>query len=63
MERNWILNSHNVEVEVSGTKVRLTGTIRSLYQKEEAGRIAWNAKGVWTFDNELEIEYDYALVD
>lgn len=61
LERNWTLDNDNVEVDVSGTKVRLTGTIRSLYQKEVAGRIAWNAKGVWTFDNELEIEYDYAL--
>lgn len=61
--RNWSLNADDIEVEVSGTKVTLTGTVDSWYQKNEAGRIAWNTPGIWTVDNELVIEYDYALVD
>lgn len=27
-------------------------------QKEEAGRLAWNAPGVWTVDNELLVIYN-----
>jgi hypothetical protein len=31
---------------VSGTKVLLTGTATLWFQKDEAGRIAWNAHGI-----------------
>jgi osmotically-inducible protein OsmY len=61
--RNWSINSDDIQVKVSGTKVTLTGTVGSWYQKTEAERIAWNAPGVWTVDNELVIEYDYSYVD
>lgn len=63
LRRNWSINTQNINVSVSGTKVTLTGSVNSWYQKDEAGRIAWNTPGVWTVDNELEVEYDYALMD
>ncbi len=47
-----------IHVHVSGSKVKLDGKVHSFYQKEEAGRIAWNAPGVLVVDNELVIEYD-----
>ena len=59
MERNWSLDDQDITVNVSGTKVTLTGTVNSLYQKEEAARIAWNTVGVWSVDNELVVEYEY----
>jgi osmotically-inducible protein OsmY len=46
-------------VNVSANRVTLTGIVDSMYQKNEAGRLAWNAPGVWSVDNELVIEYDY----
>ncbi len=55
--RSWSLNDKDIEVKVSGKNVKLTGIVHSIYQKEEAGRIAWNAPGVWSLDNELVIEY------
>ena len=55
--RNWSLISQDVKVKVSGTNITLTGTVSSWYQKEEAGRIAWNTPGVWVVDNELVVEY------
>ena len=58
LARNWSVSTQNIMVRVSGNRVSLTGTVESLYQKDEAARIAWNAPGVWTVDNELEIEYD-----
>lgn len=54
--RNWAIKDKDIEVNVSGSKVTLKGIVHSLYQKDQAGRIAWNAPGVLTLDNELVIE-------
>jgi len=61
--RNWSINDRNIEVSVAGTTVTLSGTVGSWYQKEEAGRMAWNTPGIWHVNNELAIDYYYALVD
>ena len=58
LRRNWSINDKDIMVKVSGHKVTLTGTVKSWYQINEAGRMAWNAPGVWTVDNELVVEYD-----
>ncbi len=56
--RNWSVNDQDIEVVVSDNRVILKGTVSSWYQRDEAGRIAWNAPGVWAVDNELLIEFD-----
>jgi osmotically-inducible protein OsmY len=58
IERNWAMNNQNVEVYVSGNKVTLIGIVHSFYQKEVAEKMAWNAPGVWTVNNELIIDYN-----
>jgi len=58
IERNWAMNNQDVQVYVSGNKVTLNGIVHSFYQKEEAERMAWNAPGVWTVNNELIIDYN-----
>jgi len=58
LERNWSIDEHDIKVKVSGNKVTLNGIVDSFYQKDEAERIAWNAPGVWSVDNELVIEYN-----
>ena len=63
LERNWSLSDREIKVKVSGTKVTLTGTVDSWYQKSEAARIAWKARGVWSVDNELVVDYEYELAD
>ncbi|MEO6284102.1 MAG: BON domain-containing protein [Dyadobacter sp.] len=63
LARNWSIKEQDIHVKVDGTKVTLTGDVDSWYQKEEAGRVAWNAPGVVTVNNELVVEYDYSLVD
>ena len=59
LDRNWSIDNGDIDVVVSGTKVTLNGTVDSWYQKQEAGRIAWNAPGVWNVDNELVVDYDF----
>jgi osmotically-inducible protein OsmY len=50
-------------VEVEGHTAILSGVVDSWYQKNEAGKIAFKAPGVWAVDNELIVDYDYALMD
>ena len=61
--RSWSVDNNDIQVKVSGTTVTLSGTVNSWYQKEEAGRIAWNTPGIWHVKNELAVDYYYALVD
>ena len=60
--RSGSVNDSDIGVKVSGTTVTLSGTVSSWYQKEEAGRIAWNTLGIWHVKNELVVDYYYALV-
>jgi osmotically-inducible protein OsmY len=62
LARSWSINDNDIQVKVSGTKVTLTGTVNSWYQKEEAGRIAWKTKGIWSVENDLAVDYYYELV-
>lgn len=63
LKRNWSIYDNDIDVEVAGHKATLSGTVDSWYQKTEAGRIAFNAPGIWTVDNELVVDYDYSLMD
>ena len=58
LKRNWAFYDNDIRVQVSGHTATLTGTVDSLYQKNEAGSIAWNAPGVWAVDNELVIDWN-----
>ncbi|GEP51074.1 ornithine aminotransferase [Flavobacterium noncentrifugens] len=63
LARHWGINAKDIIVSVSGTTVTLSGNVTSLYQKEEAVRIAWNTPGVAFVKNELVVDYDYAFSD
>lgn len=56
--RSWSINDNDVQVHVNHNNVKLTGTVSSLYQKEEAARLAWNTPGVRTVDNDLHVGYN-----
>ena len=60
--RSFSVDDCDIDVSVSGTTVTLTGTVDSWYQRDEAGRIAWNTPGIWHVNNELAVDYEYALV-
>ncbi len=59
--RSWSVDDSDINVSVSGTTVTLTGTVNSWYQRDEAGRIAWNTPGIWHVKNELAVDYEYAF--
>ena len=61
--RSWSVDDSDINVSVLDTTVTLTGTVNSWYQKEEAGRIAWNTPGIWHVKNELVVDYYYAYAD
>jgi osmotically-inducible protein OsmY len=58
LKRNWAFYENDIRVQVSDHRATLTGTVDSMYQKEQAGSIAWNAPGVWSVDNELVVDWD-----
>jgi osmotically-inducible protein OsmY len=58
LRRSWILDVDNIKVRVEGKTIYLSGIVDSLFQKDEAERIAWNTPGVWCVDNELVVEFN-----
>jgi len=54
---NWAIEDKNINVSVSANNVTLKGSVNSIFEKDEASRLAWNALGVCTVNNELVVEY------
>jgi VCBS repeat-containing protein len=57
LNRNAMLDTSKIRVEISGSKVILHGTVRTLAQREESERIAWAAKGVRSVEDHLAVKW------
>ncbi|WP_165825366.1 BON domain-containing protein [Pedobacter yonginense] len=55
--RSWAIDDEEIEVSVLNNQVTLMGKVHSLYQRDTAERIAWNAPGVCNVHNKLIVEY------
>jgi|SRR5665647_2440911 len=60
--RSATIDAGKITADVVGSKVILRGSVRSFTEKEDAETAAWNAPGVMSVDNKLEIEIpEYAF--
>ena len=55
-KRNALFDAKKIEVEASGNKVILRGTVRNYGELEEAERVAWAAPGVYSVDNQIKVD-------
>lgn len=53
--RDALVDSGNITVAVSGTTVRLTGTVHSFEERREAERAAWNSPHATAVENDLTV--------
>ena len=51
------IDAKDITVKAEGHNIKLTGKVHSLKEKDDARRTAFYAPGVWSVENELEVEY------
>lgn len=54
-QRSATIDAGRVTIEASGSKVTLSGNVRSWAERQDAERAAWNAPGVTAVDNHITI--------
>jgi osmotically-inducible protein OsmY len=55
LKRSAQLDANRISVETEGSKVILSGTVRSWAEREEAEMAAWAAPGVTEVENRIKV--------
>jgi len=55
LKRDAEVDAQRIQVETSGSKVILKGTVYSWFERKEAERVAWEAPGVTQVENQIAI--------
>ncbi|MFB3388579.1 BON domain-containing protein [Flavobacterium sp. LAR06] len=58
LQRHWAFDTDEIDVAVAGATVQLSGTVGSIFQKEEAERIAYKTPGVIKVINHLKVNLE-----
>jgi osmotically-inducible protein OsmY len=62
LHRSAQIDANSIKVEISGSKVILSGTVHSIKEKEDADSAAWMAPGVSSVENRISIHFpEYAF--
>jgi len=62
LARNAFFTPHEINVKVDGTKVILTGKVRSPAEKSAAEAATWSAPGITEVVNQIDVEYSEIFV-
>ena len=54
-ERNAQIEPKHIKICAEGSKVTLSGSVRTWFEREEAARVAWSAPGVDVMQNDIAV--------
>jgi len=55
LHRSWFFDPKMINVSANGGKIRLTGTVSSLHDRQVAAATAWTARGVTEVENDIAV--------